>query len=379
MVDKQFSSDKIRDQLIKLWGNPSRFAMTPYERVEAALARKVSDRVPFDFWAVPEIQKQLIDFLNVSNIEEVLQLLGTDCRLVDPDYVGPDLETLPDGSFYSEWGSHRRVVRNEFSEYHEYASFPLAHSASVAEVESWQRWPKTEYWDWSTVPGKIAAVNQNTRYHTRYEVGGIFETAWGLYGLENFLIDLMERPEIPCAVMNCITDIYIDNVRSLMKTSQGLIDMVYTYDDIGGQNGLIMSPAMWRKYILPCHQRLNAVIKEYNLKILYHSCGAIFPLIGALIKDVGIDALNPLQPRAAGMDMQKIKDNFGEQIAFHGAIDLQETMAHGTPQDVSNEVRDRIRVLGKGGGYICTTAHYIQADSPLENVFALYMTDRSFE
>jgi uroporphyrinogen decarboxylase len=133
---------------------------------------------------------------------------------------------------------------------------------------------------------------------------------------------------------------------------------------------------MWRKYILPRHQRLNQVIKSYNLKILYHSCGAIYPLIKPLVEELRIDVLNPLQPRAAMMDMEKIKTEFGQKIAFHGGIDLQHTMAHGTPEDVHSEVASRIAVLGKNGGYICTTAHYIQADTPLENVIALYTAPR---
>ena len=77
------------------------------------------------------------------------------------------------------------------------------------------------------------------------------------------------------------------------------------------------------------------------------------------------------------MDMEKIKSVFGSRIAFHGGIDLQQTMSQGTPTDVKNEVADRIRVLGNGGGYICTTAHYIQADTPLENVIALYSAPRN--
>jgi uroporphyrinogen decarboxylase len=89
-----------------------------------------------------------------------------------------------------------------------------------------------------------------------------------------------------------------------------------------------------------------------------------------------IDVLNPLQPRAAGMDMARIKGQFGDRLAFHGGIDIQHTLPHGTPQDVQTEVRERCAVLGEGGGYICTSAHYIQADTPLENVLALYTAPR---
>lgn len=370
-------AETIKARFAELYG-ADKSRVTPHERFEAAVQLKQADRVPFDFWATPEIQAALIKYFSAENIDEVMTILGIDARLVVPTWIGPALEVLPDGSFYSQFGSHRRKVSNEFSTYEEYAGFPLAQFTTADEINTWARWPKTSYWDWKSVLPQIERYNNPVRHHIRYEVGGIFETSWGLYGLDKFLVDLYDNPDVPCAIMDRITDIFIDNVHSLMAVAKDKIDMVYTYDDIAIQNGLMMSPRMWRKFILPRHQRLNAVIKSYGLKIMYHSCGAIVPMIEALISDVGIDVLNPLQPRAADMDMQKIKDTYGSRIAFHGGIDLQQTMSQGSPQDVTDEVRERIRVLAKGGGYICTTAHYIQADTPIENVLALYLADRNF-
>lgn len=157
------------------------------------------------------------------------------------------------------------------------------------------------------------------------------------------------------------------------------MDMVYTYDDVGIQTGLMMSPRMWRTFILPRHQRLNAAIRRYPVRIMYHSCGAIYPLIQALADEMGIDVLNPLQPRAAGMDLARIKGEFGARLAFHGGIDIQHTLPYGSPGDVRSEVRERCRVLGRGGGYVCASAHYIQADTSLENVLALYTTRREID
>jgi uroporphyrinogen decarboxylase len=112
---------------------------------------------------------------------------------------------------------------------------------------------------------------------------------------------------------------------------------------------------------------------------MYHSCGAVFPLIGPFIEEMGIDVLNPLQPRAAGMDLARIKADFGGRLSFHGGIDIQHTLPHGTPGDVQLEVRDRCELLGRGGGYICTSAHYIQADTPVENIVAMYCTRRELD
>ena len=325
------------------YGHPEQDAMQPYERVTTALNRRQPDRVPFDFWAVPEVIEKLKNYLHAKNEEEILKLLGIDCRIVSPDYVGSSPEKFTDGTYYTDWGSHRRVVRNATSSYEEYASFPLAEANSRAEVETWSRWPKAEYFDWSRLVDKIQAVNSDIRHHIRIEVGGIFESAWGVYGLEHFLMRLVENPEVPCAIMDCYTDLMIENVKRMMAASQGKVDMLYTYDDIAIQNNLLMSPAMWRKFILPRHLRLNAVIKQYGVAILYHSCGAVYPLIGTLIDEMGIDVLNPLQPRARMMDMAKIKQEFGSKVCFHGGMDLQQTLPFGTQADVVAEVRDTVQ------------------------------------
>ncbi len=386
-----------RQRLEDRFGRPEREALSPYERVISAMENRQPDRVPFDFWAVPETIEKLNQYLKIGNSpdsvtadstpdgvvagenEELLRLLGIDCRIVGPDYVGPLQETFADGTFFTDWGSHRRIVRNEFSSYEEYASYPLDGARTRAEVESWARWPKAEYYDWSHLVEKIKRLNADVRYHIRVDVGGIFESAWALYGLERFLVDLHQNPQVPCAIMDCYTDIMIQNVERMLTAGNGMIDMVYTYDDVAMQNGLLMSPFMWRKHILPRHQRLNKVIKQHGVKILYHSCGGIYPLIGALIEDMGIDVLNPLQPRARYMDMQRIKDEFGSRVGFHGGIDLQQTLPFGTPEEVQAEVRERCNILGKGGGYICTSAHYLQADIPVDNILAMYLADRRID
>ncbi len=377
----------VRQMLVDRFGKPEQDPLSPYERVSTALANKQPDRVPFDFWAVPETIEKLQNYLGIAPTpgvengaqvlsEELLRLLGVDCRIVEPDYVGPAQETFEDGTFFTAWGSHRRIVRNEYSSYEEYASFPLESAQTRSQVENWPRWPKAEYYDWSRLVEKIQGLNANVRYHIRVDVGGIFESSWALLGLERFLVDLHQNPEVPCAIMDCYTDIMIQNVERMMAAGAGLIDMVYTYDDVAVQNGLLMSPAMWRKFILPRHQRLNKVIKQHDVKILYHSCGGIYPLIGALIDEMGIDVLNPLQPRARYMDMQRIKDEFGSRVGFHGGIDLQKTLPSGSPAEVEAEVRERCSILGKGGGYICTSAHYLQADIPTENIMAMYLSPR---
>ncbi|MDZ4160039.1 MAG: hypothetical protein U1B80_09655, partial [Anaerolineaceae bacterium] len=114
------SPQAVRDHLHALYGDPSRDQMTPYERVDAAVNLRQPDRVPFDFWAVPEVWEKVRKYLNADD-EHILRLLGVDLRIVTPEYIGPPPETLPDGTFFNILGSHRRLVSNDFSTYEEYA------------------------------------------------------------------------------------------------------------------------------------------------------------------------------------------------------------------------------------------------------------------
>jgi uroporphyrinogen decarboxylase len=357
------------------WPDPGPGTLSPRERVRISLAHKQPDRVPIDFWAVPELWERLLSSMGNIAREDMLERLRVDVRWVAPDYVGPT-PRLAGGRYVDSYGAWRKEVRNAYSTYDEYAGYPLAEAKTVDEVNAWD-WSRTEYWDVDGVRQKLKELNGRGDYFVCYDLGGIFERSWGLLGLERFLTDLATNPAVPLAIMDHMTDLYIANVRRMLRAAEGRIDMVYTWDDVAHQHGLMMSPAMWRRTVLPRHLRLNAVIREFDVKLMYHSCGAIYPLIGALIDEAGIDVLNPLQPRADGMDMQRIKREFGQRVCFHGGVDIQHTLPHGTVDDVRAEVQQRCVVLGAGGGYIMAPSHYMQNDIPLANVLAFYRSPRT--
>ncbi|MDA3957522.1 uroporphyrinogen decarboxylase family protein, partial [Oceanispirochaeta sp.] len=346
LAEPDLDAESLRQWFQKQYGKANPSVMSSRERVIRALNHQEPDRVPFDFWGVPETWQKLFDFFSLEKKDDLLDLLGVDCRIVSPDYIGPGMEVMEDGRFYNVWGSLRKIVTNEYSKYEEYAAFPLAEASSVAQVEQWDKWPSSDYWDWDSIGKTVEQANKQEPRHIRYDIGGIFETAWGVYGLDNFLIALYEKPEIVCAIMDGYTEIFIENFRRLMSRSESLIDMVYTYDDVATQDGLLMSPDMWRQYILPFHQRLNKVIKEYDVKLIYHSCGSVIPLIEAFRDEMHIDVLNPLQPAAKDMDMVYIKKMYGDSLAFHGGGDLQRTLPFGTVDEVRQEVESLCRTLG---------------------------------
>jgi uroporphyrinogen decarboxylase len=155
------------------------------------------------------------------------------------------------------------------------------------------------------------------------------------------------------------------------------VDFCFFGDDVAFQDGPMMSMELYRKMVKPYHARVFSYIKSRSsAKILYHSCGSVAHLIPDLI-ELGVDALNPVQVSAKGMDTKTLKREFGKDICFWGGIDTQRVLPFGSVQDVQAEVRRRVEDLGPGGYCVCAV-HNIQADVSPENICAMYDAAREY-
>ena len=349
--------------------------LSPKERVVRALNHQVTDRVPIDFRATAETTDNLKKQLGINNENVLLERLGVDIRSVFPKDVGPELKKLADGSYEDIWGVIRKPVSYGLGHYNELCYYPLGTIKDVSEINEYN-WPESDWWDHSQMEKEIMQINSNREYWIRTDPsgdnrGGIFEVAWAMRGMEPFLMDMVENSEIAFAILNKITEIHVQNITNTLEKVGNLIDMVCTYDDLGTQKGMMFSPETYRKFIKPCHAKLNRAIKKYNVKIMYHSCGSILPIIQDLI-EIGVDILNPLQIRAKDMDPELLKERFGTRLCFNGGIDIQQILPFGTKEEVEKAVTKCINILGRNGGYIIGPAHAIQADTPCQNIVAMY-------
>ncbi len=352
--------------------------MRPRERVLAAVAHRQPDRVPLDYLAKKEAHRTLKAYLGIAEDEELLQRLGIDLRPVAPRprvevhplrYADPTVEVTPDGLYKDIWGVG--FVPREYPTglYMQLASHPLERVTTIAELESYP-WPTPDDWDYGNVrPDALRYGEYAVKAHSR----GFFEISWFMRGMEAFLVDLATNPDLACALMDRIKDCLMGRIRRILEAAQGAIDIFELNDDVGTQGGLMMSPALWRRLIKPRMAEMAALCRSYGVKVMYHTCGGVRPIIPDLI-EIGIDILDPVQPWAAGMEPSALKRDFGHRLTFHGSIDEQRTLPFGTADDVKREVEERIRVLGEDGGLILCPSHAIQADTPPENVLALYDT-----
>ncbi|MFR8547604.1 MAG: uroporphyrinogen decarboxylase family protein [Lachnospiraceae bacterium] len=217
--------------------------------------------------------------------------------------------------------------------------------------------------------------------NTEFAISGatsfsLFEKGWKDWGYENFLVNLYTEPELTEYYLDKLTDAYIVMMERYLDAVGDYVQIVQSNDDFGSQNGMLISPELYRKYFKPRHAKINAAIKKKNknVHISLHSCGSIYPIMGDIIES-GFDILNPVQKECANMDPVQIKKEFGDKLTiWGGACSTQTTMTHGTVDDIIKEAQDMIKVYAPGGGFVFGAIHNIQADIVPEKITALFET-----
>jgi uroporphyrinogen-III decarboxylase len=211
-----------------------------------------------------------------------------------------------------------------------------------------------------------------SEYRNEYWIVGvtvttIFETAWALRGYEKTLMDFAFNPDFVEELLDIPFHYHLAAAKKLVEMG---LDMIWIGDDVGTQDRMLMSPDTWRRFLKPRVATFISTLESVDpkVRIAYHSDGNVCPIIPDLI-EVGVDVLNPIQPRS--MNPETLKKKYGDKLCFWGSIDEQYTLPFGTPAEVENEVITRLRTIGNGGGLIVGPTHHVQLDTPLENFWAM--------
>jgi uroporphyrinogen decarboxylase len=340
--------------------------MTPRERWQAVLTKATPDRVPTDYWATAEFNSRLLSRLGESDLRTALKKLHVDFMVhAGPRYVGP---RVPDGE--DVFGCRYDKIDYGTGIYDECVYNPLAQFDTVEEIEQGYSWPDPDWWDYSGIGEQLRGWED---YPIRGGGSEPFLTYKSLRGQEQAMMDLLLHPDIVHYCLDRLFGLaYTDTLR-IYEQIPGKVLISYVAEDMGGQANLMMSLRHIREFLLPRMKCMIDLVHSAGAYAFHHNdgnCRAIIPDM----TQAGIDLLNPIQWRSKGMDREALKQDFGDYLVFHGAMDNQYTLPFGTVDEVRQEVLDNLRILGAGGGYILAPCHNIQAITPVENVLAMYET-----
>jgi len=376
--------------------------MNSRERVRRALAHQQPDRVPLDLGGTGLTTIHLAAYQNLRQHlglptlqvepmaiapqlavvdEDLAERLATDVRPVAPGSPsGFEVRFREEGAyeaFTDEWGiGWRRPLQDGF--YFDMVVHPLSGAQSLADLRAYALPNPLDDGRFATLRAQAqAAVDRGKAVVLGGPADGIAEVYSFLRGYEQYYIDLATNHSFVEYMLDRLVEFECAYWERALREVGDLVDVVIEGDDLAGQQGLLLSPRTYRRLIKPRHRRLCEFIKaQAPVKVFFHSCGAVRPLIGDLI-DAGIDILNPVQIAAAGMDPQQLKQEFGRDLVFWGGgVDTQQVLGVGTPAEVRAHVRRNIAALAPGGGFVFAAVHNIQADVPAENIMAMWETWR---
>jgi len=339
--------------------------MSPRERVLAAIAREEPDRTPRDFWAEPAALNRLFAHVGHTDEERVLTDLGIDIRRLNT--IEPAPIEIGGGALQNMWGERFVMRPTPWGPVREDMPGALCGAQSLDEIERFP-WPTLDALDYSALAERCRRCGDHA---VMYGFADVWQRPALVRGWEGLFTDMADRPEWAQALCRKFTDFYLEDYTRAQELCGGRIDVFLLISDLGSQRGPLISLAMFRAFVAPYLSMMVERIHELGARVMYHSCGMIRSFMPDLIA-MGVDILDPIQPVTEEMTPERLKADFGSQLAFHGGIDTQALLPFGTPDEVTAEARRYCETLGAGGGYILAPAHLFQPDVPPENVLAVY-------
>lgn len=372
--------------------------MTPRERVLAAINHEEPDRVPIVIGVSNATGLKMKPYQGIKRIsgieapdnyiyqspelgtaeidEETMRRLHSDVRGVldlEPESVlQQNRQRDPHSDCFNSWGSGQTEITpgDWFPGIH-----PIPEARTVDDLERYRGWP-----DMSD-PSRIAHVKEQAgrlAEENRYAILATpwllfpFERAQAMQGMETFLLNMATDADFARALLEKIA-FYCKQLMGYFLDELGEnVDIIKIGDDLGIQNGLMISPKMYREIIKPVHADYISFIKSRTrAKVMFHSCGDVAPLIGDFI-EMGVDILNPVQTSTGSMsDLHALKKQYGKDMVFCGGIDSHRILPFGSVDEVRREVRRVMQILGPGGGLMIGPVHTVMNDVPPENVLAM--------
>lgn len=355
-------------------------AMSSRERVLTAMQRRRPDRVPFALTDFAPAQLEV--FRKNTGKDNPEEYFGTDIRgvAIGPTKLRTDFsayhDELPLRATIDEWGIGH-VPTESLDSHHAHLKGFLHPMLKLKTRQDALDYPLPDIdadYRYAGVAAKIELVKSRGFCATAWMACTIFEIAWYMRSMELLMMDFVDNPDFAEALLDRIT---VKREIQAWSYAELGADIICLGDDVGTQRGLLMSAAMWRRWLKPRLARVISVAKiaRPDVLIFYHSDGDIRPIIPDLI-EIGVDILNPVQPEC--MDPAELKSRYGHRLAFWGTIGIQTTLPFGTPDDVQQEVKTRMETVGYGGGLLLSPTHVVEPEVPWENIVAFVQAVKEY-
>jgi uroporphyrinogen decarboxylase len=376
-------------------------SMTKRERVLAAVKHSGVDRVPLTFRASKYLTTMLmkhfgfdnpVDF--AGNRVEFLPKIGADFwssgSKVDkystfiPGYSGekPKLPYVDDGTFFYAIGIHARPG-NMNSYDIDYPNVgvdpPLADAREASDIESGFLMRRLDDFDFKHMHNKYRDVKHQDLHGTDDAIvnigtlSNLFMICSYLRGMETFLMDLVSNKPLAERLIGEVGEFCLEFNSRELEVMGGSAEYYGTWDDVAGQNGMLFSPGLFRKYFLPFYKKLIEQNKKHGLVFGWHVCGSVHEVLPMMI-DAGIDVFDVVQTSARDMEIENIHRLYGGNVCLHGGLDVQKLLVEKTEEQVRDEVRKIMDLWGNRGGVILAPTHETLPDTPIRNILAIYET-----
>jgi uroporphyrinogen decarboxylase len=375
--------------------------MSSRQRVLTALDHREPDRIPIDLGGFQtgihrKAYEALIDYLGytetpvtldpvqqlVTPSERVLERFHVDVRYVragaPAGFRGEIAQNRRDGRLWHDLKDEFGVVwsmPDDQQLYMDISHHPLAH-ASIGDLQDYPFPRGDDPARFTGLRERALEIRRNSPYALSSGICGVtYEVCWYMRGLEQWFLDMKENPGFCAALLDRMSQYWIDWMSGFLSEVGDLLDVIMIGDDLAGQHGPLFSPAVYRSLVKPRQKRVTEKIKELTkARLWYHTCGSCTEYIPDLLEN-GVEILNPVQIGARGMDPAWLKERFGSRLSFWGGgIDSQHTLPFATPDEVAGETAKNIAIFKPGGGYVFSNVHNIQAGVPPQNIIALYDT-----
>ena len=346
--------------------------MNSRERVLRTLRCEPTDRPAFDLvegaiW--PELQAYFQERHGLTDPQSIIEFLDPDFRWPGMPAQVRDVAAVWD-AFWSWTGEGYRKGR---------AAGPLAHAETVAEVAAYAL-PDPAWWSIEGLAERLEAARERWPDKALVyfcPVLPLFWTSCEIFGAEEALVKMVLQPRVYEALVRRLQEIDLEVLGKAMAIAGRYVDACYWWDDFASQESMLISPDLWRRYFKSPLGEQVRICREQGLPVLFHSCGAVRPVLPDLI-DMGVSALAVFQTQARGMDPESIAREFGGRLAFYGGMDVQQLLSFGTPEQVAAEVERNVRAFSDCGGYIVANAHFGLGTIRGENIEAMCRAARQY-